>query len=96
MESERPQKRPRGNKGAVPDEATLIDNADRRSCKGREDLTSVILSNNVTNIGEEAFSQCKRLKSMALKMQNCRRTKNHVCAALQRKSRIMQRQTPRR
>jgi hypothetical protein len=66
MESERPQKRQRENKGVVPEEATLIDNADRRSCKGREDFTNVILSNNVTSIGEEAFSQCKRLKSITI------------------------------
>jgi hypothetical protein len=50
------QKRKRGNSAIIP-EATLIESAGPRSFKGRNDLISVILSNNVITIGEKAFSQ---------------------------------------
>ena len=47
-------------------EATLINEAGPRSWSRHDDLTSVVLSNNVTIIDERAFYLCRKLKSIVI------------------------------
>jgi hypothetical protein len=47
-------------------ESILIENAGPRSCMGRNDLVSIVLSNKVTSIGKNAFRECKRLQSVVI------------------------------